>query len=736
MRRASSREHLNILNHTLTYRSPQRDHPNHFYKKNSTPIVERTGNSSNLKSLLSPLLDHKTQHSSYLSISQRSPQKDVSFNSRTMRAASPESNHYESNFQKNNIFTKKDSCSWKENQKPYENISRIKINPPPSSILKSRNHSPNRLKQRENSPILDFYKTKTRKGSLGGKINFNTRGSPVKQLNTTADYTRGCTLSKRDRVIEKIFQKKSMLLSNKSSLFQDIYRILEENIEKSKFLVDLFVQIQEYERQVEQGMIIFMQKMDPECSVSEIDNCLISTLNDLSTLLAQRNEDKKKQSLNLVIELEDNLQEALNEKHYLSEELAKVHYKLESRNFKYQELKKELLEITEDFKEIVEERDQIIKRGIKELEQIPEEAGSFVIKLNHIEEEEEEIKLEIENFHFVEIESRSSQKIERLTTRLQHSNSRADVLEERNKILFQENKEAKNNFENLQKKCKKVLFDLNKKEIEFRALKAQQSDVKNYNEMKNQLHYALEECEALKFEIKNLQENSEKIKPLEKENKELKVKINHLILTAKVKEEKEERQAPTIMRESAVITSIYIPPKEEKFVLKTPKKEPTLSINEELLSNQLNQISDLVNKLECTLKKDKKVEFRELTFEEILIKLQDFEKKYQILIQESSSIIREQEEKRLILNEENDRLGIICRERLQQLQDQMYDRGKVLIKLAVAYSEVDRLSTYKIQQTKNCSCDSSKTENNLIEETSSQVSITGNGQAADQSSSN
>lgn len=119
------------------------------------------------------------------------------------------------------------------------------------------------------------------------------------------------------------------------------------------------------------------------------------------------------------------------------------------------------------------------------------------------------------------------------------------------------------------------------------------------------------------------------------------------------------------MRESAVITSIYIPPKEEKFVLKTPKKEPTLSINEELLSNQLNQISDLVNKLECTLKKDKKVEFRELTFEEILIKLQDFEKKYQILIQESSSIIREQEEKRLILNEENDRLGIICRERLQ-----------------------------------------------------------------------
>ena len=200
-----------------------------------------------------------------------------------------------------------------------------------------------------------------------------------------------------------------MLLSNKNSLFQDIYRILEENIEKSKFLVELFVDIQEYERQVEQAMILFMKKMDPECSVSEIDNCIISTLSDLATLLVQRNEDKKNQSLDVVYQLEDKLREVLDEKHYLSEQLSNAHYELDTRNFKYQELKKELEEITEEFQEIVKERDQIIERGIKGLQNIPEETGSFLIQLNNPTKEVNKNKnLEIENFHFLEIESTSS----------------------------------------------------------------------------------------------------------------------------------------------------------------------------------------------------------------------------------------------------------------------------------------------------------------------------------------
>jgi len=50
-----------------------------------------------------------------------------------------------------------------------------------------------------------------------------------------------------------------------------------------------------------------------------------------------------------------------------------------------------------------------------------------------------------------------------------------------------------------------------------------------------------------------------------------------------------------------------------------------------------------VNKLECTIKNEKNIEFKVLNFEEILGKLAEFEKKYQILMQESSSIIRDQE---------------------------------------------------------------------------------------------
>jgi len=34
----------------------------------------------------------------------------------------------------------------------------------------------------------------------------------------------------------------------------------------------------------------------------------------------------------------------------------------------------------------------------------------------------------------------------------------------------------------------------------------------------------------------------------------------------------------------------------------------------------------------------------------------------------------------------------------------MYDRGKVLIKLAFAYAEVDRLSSFKVNQAIRCSC--------------------------------
>ena len=254
--------------------------------------------------------------------------------------------------------------------------------------------------------------------------------------------------------------------------------------------------------------------------------------------------------------------------------------------------------------------------------------------------------------------------------------------------------EAKENFENLQNKCKSVLFELNMKESELRTLKGKHSEIEDYNQVKNQLHFTLEEYEALKFEIKKLEKKTKEISPLKNENKELSDKIERLEIIKQEQAGKLESKS-MLFREQEVLAPIFIDFKKKiEEIPETPKK-PISSQNEELLSNQLNQISDLVNKLECTLKKEKKVEFRELTFEEILQKLQDFEKKYQILIQESSSIIREQEEQRLILNEENDRLGIICRERLQQLQDQMYDRGKVLIKLAVAYAEVDRLSSNK-----------------------------------------
>jgi len=51
MRTASSREQLNILNHTLELRSAQRDPLGHFYKKNSTPTIERNGKKTPLRNL-------------------------------------------------------------------------------------------------------------------------------------------------------------------------------------------------------------------------------------------------------------------------------------------------------------------------------------------------------------------------------------------------------------------------------------------------------------------------------------------------------------------------------------------------------------------------------------------------------------------------------------------------------------------------------------------------------------
>lgn len=459
------------------------------------------------------------------------------------------------------------SPSLKENQKPYENITRIKINPHPISVLKSRVHSPKRHEQKNDSPILTFYKSKERRNSSSARSNIDVRENPsrLNDSDKTEQLSRESRLSKQDRLVHNIYLKKSMLPSNKNSLFKDIYKILEENIESSNFLVDLFVQIQEYERQVEQEMIRFMRKMDPECSVSEIDNCLVSTLNDFSTLLIQRNNEEKKQTNGFLIDLEEKLRKALDQKHFLSNELSIVHNQLESKKYKYKELKKELNEINQDFQVIVKERDQFIKRGIQQMENVTNGTSGILINSNNHKHNDEisqrkPVQLQKESFNIVEIQSRSVQKIEKLIKRLQHSNNRGDMLEERNKMLNLENKEAKEICEKLQQKSKNLLCDLHLKESELRTLRGSQINVKDYNQIKNQLHYTLEECEALKFELTNLQEKFKEKKSIEKEYKKLQKTRDEFQVT----KEKETFRALNRIREVSTMESICIPAAQYK----------------------------------------------------------------------------------------------------------------------------------------------------------------------------
>ena len=79
--------------------------------------------------------------------------------------------------------------------------------------------------------------------------------------------------------------------------------------------------------------------------------------------------------------------------------------------------------------------------------------------------------------------------------------------------------------------------------------------------------------------------------------------------------------------------------------------------------------------------------------EELLRRIKALEQEVTFITEESQSIIREFSIEREKLKVENDRLESICIDRLMEIERKSFELGKLLIRLALVYAELERVTT-------------------------------------------
>jgi chromosome segregation ATPase len=121
----------------------------------------------------------------------------------------------------------------------------------------------------------------------------------------------------------------------------------------------------------------------------------------------------------------------------------------------------------------------------------------------------------------------------------------------------------------------------------------------------------------------------------------------------------------------------------------------------ELRSKQLSDLEAELRRLRSDLESQKReletktrqISDLESKQEEYLRRIRALEQEVTFITEESQSIIKEFSIEREKLKMENDRLESICIDRLMEIERKSFELGKLLIRLALVYAELERVTS-------------------------------------------
>ena len=214
------------------------------------------------------------------------------------------------------------------------------------------------------------------------------------------------------------------------------------------------------------------------------------------------------------------------------------------------------------------------------------------------------------------------------------------------------------------------------------------------DELKTTLTASEDEIKASKILIREQElamrhqeaEMSSKMAKIEKLEKELKSTTSSL--------EHEKSQVDALGTQIELKTTKI---RELEFKLDTLTREKTdLSFELQSSKETTSTLQDLIQRLEATqltLQTDQKDKNDEI--EKLKKRIKEMENQFDQLELEYKRIIEDWTRERQRIHEENQRLEFISRDRLQEVEKKSYENGRLLIRLAMAYAELDRINGFR-----------------------------------------